>query len=182
MNKYQKKEEERRKRKIKNLVKRWTLLGIFLMLIIVIIIFINLNKKEENDKTSKVEKKQEEQDVLDSEIAETSASEIDSKITDWELILINKENKLPENYQFELEDVEYAHKVDSRIADSLRKMLSDARNQGLNPLVVSSYRTHSMQQTLYNNKIKEFRKLGYSQKVSEEKASYWVAIPRDKRT
>lgn len=178
MNKFQKKEEERRKRRLKQLIKQRITLSLLLILLISIPIIIYENKDKQNDNQLKAIEKQEDENILIVDTAEANSPEIDSKITDWELILVNKDNKLPKNYEVELKDVEYVpHKVDKRIVESLKKMLSDARKQGLNPLVISSYRSHEFQQTLYNNKIKEFRELGYSKKVAEEKASYWVAIP-----
>lgn len=179
MNKFQKKEEERRKRRQNQLIKQKIFLILFFLALISIpTIIMYKNKDKQNDNKIIEAEKKEEKNILIADITETNSSEIDSKITDWELILVNKDNKLPENYEVKLEYIEYEpHKVDEKIVGSLKKMLSDARKEGLNPLIISSYRTHEFQQTLYNNKIKEFKKLGYSKKVAEEKASYWVAIP-----
>ena len=103
--------------------------------------------------------------------------DIDSHTSDWELLLVNKNHKIPEGYALELEEVEVNHKVDKRIAKALNQMLSDARKEGLSPIICSSYRTNEKQSQLYNNKIKEYRRLGYSRDEAEELASYWVAIP-----
>ena len=103
--------------------------------------------------------------------------DIDSHTSDWELLLVNKNHKIPEGYALELEEVEVNHKVDKRIAKALNQMLSDARKEGLSPIICSSYRTNEKQSQLYNNKIKEYRRLGYSRDKAEELASYWVAIP-----
>ena len=95
----------------------------------------------------------------------------------WQLLLVNKNNKIPENFDVELESVEKNHKVDKRIASSLKQMLSDARNQGLSPVICSSYRTNSKQTQLFNNKVKQYTDFGYSNSEAEELASYWVTIP-----
>ena len=103
--------------------------------------------------------------------------DIDSNTSDWELLLVNKNHKIPEGYSVELEEVEDGHQVDKRIAESLKQMLADARKEGLSPLICSSYRTNAKQQKLYNNKVKEYKRWGYNSEEAEEFASYWVAIP-----
>lgn len=103
--------------------------------------------------------------------------DIDSSTSDWELLLVNKNHKVPEGYSMELEEVETVHKVDKRITVALNQMLNDARKQGLSPIICSSYRTNAKQKQLYNNKTKEYKRLGYNNAEAEELASYWVAIP-----
>ena len=103
--------------------------------------------------------------------------DIESNTFDWELLLVNKNHKIPENYSMELEEVEFAHKVDKRIVEPLKQMLADARKEGLSPIICSSYRTNDKQKQLYNSKTMEYRREGYSLEDAEEMASYWVAIP-----
>ena len=103
--------------------------------------------------------------------------DIDSSTSDWELLLVNKNHKIPEGYIVELEEVEVGHQVDKRIAESLKQMLTDARKEGLSPIICSSYRTNEKQQKLYNNKVREYKRWGYNSEEAEEFASYWVAIP-----
>ena len=103
--------------------------------------------------------------------------DIESHTSDWELLLVNKNHKIPENYSMELEEVEFAHKVDKRIVEPLKQMLADARKEGLSPIICSSYRTNDKQKQLYNSKTMEYRREGYSLEDAEEMASYWVAIP-----
>ena len=108
---------------------------------------------------------------------EENKKDIDSNTSDWELLLVNKNHKVPDGYSVELEEVESTHKVDKRIADSLEQMLTDARKEGLSPIICSSYRTNAKQQKLYNNKVTEYRRWGYGSEEAKELASYWVAIP-----
>ena len=115
---------------------------------------------------------------INKENKEEKNKDIDSSTTDWELLLVNKNNKIPDGYAVDLEEVENTiHKVDNRIEKKLEEMLNDARKAGLEPLICSSYRTTSKQTQLYNNKVKQYRNLGYDKEKSEELASYWVAIP-----
>lgn len=108
---------------------------------------------------------------------EVQKEEIQVSSTDWNLILVNKNNKIPEEYNVELQEVEDNHMVDKRIVDNLKNMLQDARKQGLDPIICSSYRTNSKQVQLYNNKVREYKRQGYNSQKAEELASFWVAIP-----
>ena len=110
-------------------------------------------------------------------IEEENKRDIDSHTSDWELLLVNKNHKVPEGYTVELEEVENVHQVDKRIAEFLKQMLSDARKEGLSPIICSSYRTNAKQQKLYNNKVREYKRWECSSEEAEELASYWVAIP-----
>ena len=44
----------------------------------------------------------------------------------WNLILVNKNNYIPKNYEFELTELSNGEKVDSRIYHSLQKMFDAA--------------------------------------------------------
>jgi len=112
------------------------------------------------------------------EVQEKPKPEIDSKITDWNLILVNKNNKIPDNYKFQLTEIERGNKVDIRIESAITQMLADARKEGLEPFICSSYRPSETQQKLYNRKVNQYRKLGYTKEHAEIEASNWVAIPR----
>lgn len=103
--------------------------------------------------------------------------DINSTTSDWELLLVNKNHKVPKGYTVELEEIETVHQVDKRIVEPLKQMLADARKEGLLPLICSSYRTNAKQQKLYNNKVREYERWGCGSEEAKEFASYWVAIP-----
>lgn len=104
------------------------------------------------------------------------SSETDAE---WNLTLVNKWNPLPENYAVNLVKIDGGEEVDQRIYQPLMKMLEAAResNLGQLPKVVSGYRTQDKQQELYDEKIQEYRKQGYSEEESAEQAAQWVAVP-----
>lgn len=173
MDKITKKKEMMRARRRKQRIKR-RIISISLLTILVTTITVSIANSKKDKKTVEISSTN---TTENEEIIEVSKPEIDSKITDWELILVNKDNKLPEDYKVEVETVEYTHKIDIRVADALRQMLKDARSEGLHPILASSYRTHETQQTLYKNKVTQYKNMGYAQNIAEEKASFWVAIP-----
>ncbi len=143
----------------------------------IIILIIQISKTKQVTATS-VENNVEPKNEVLSVTLEPEKPEIDSKVTDWDLILVNKDNKIPEDYQFELQTIEKGNQVDSRIVQAITQMLADARSAGLNPYICSSYRTPETQVDLYNKKVKQYKALGYPQQQAEIEASYWVTYPR----
>lgn len=97
----------------------------------------------------------------------------------WNLMLVNKDNAIPDNYDVNLVEVEGGERVDERIYEPLMEMLNAARegNWGELPMVVSGYRTQEKQQSLYDEKIAKLKKEGYSDSEAVKQAEQWVAVP-----
>lgn len=111
---------------------------------------------------------------------QNGAEPLEMRSTDtlWYLTLVNSRNPLPENYMehpIDLVDVPGGEQVDERIYEPLMEMLDDADK--LEPVVVSGYRTPEKQQRLYDDKIKEYKKQGYSESEAATLAQQWVAEP-----
>jgi len=96
---------------------------------------------------------------------------------DWQLILVNPWNVIPEDYDISLVEISAGHAVDERCAAALQQMLDDCRAAGLSPLICSSYRALEKQEQLYNEKINELTSQGYSLKDAREEAGRHVAVP-----
>lgn len=95
----------------------------------------------------------------------------------WNLILINKDNYIPENYEVTLLRLSNGQKVDERIYPDLQRMFDDARADGIALYVVQGYRTEQEQQQMLDNKIKEYKNLGKSTEEAKALAEQWVAVP-----
>lgn len=97
----------------------------------------------------------------------------------WNIMLVNKDNPIPDNYHVNLVEAEGGERVDQRIYEPLMEMLEAARegNWGELPMVVSGYRTQEKQQNLFDEKIAEFKKEGYSDSEAVKQAEQWVAMP-----
>jgi len=95
------------------------------------------------------------------------------------IILVNYNNPIPEGYvdDIELTEVEYGHKLEKTAALNLKAMLKDARAAGLNPVIVSSFRTNKKQQTLHTNQINRQIGYGYSRETAADMARRVVAYP-----
>ena len=96
---------------------------------------------------------------------------------DWQLLLVNPWNEIPEDYEVTLKTLPDGNKVDEKAFDGLSAMLEACREAGLQPKICSSYRTQSKQTYLYNNKIARLRNAGYSRAAAEAEAGRWVARP-----
>lgn len=105
----------------------------------------------------------------------TSKPEVNK--TQWNLILVNQWNLIPENYEVNVKYLDNGHAVDERAYDDLQDMLDDCREDGLSPVICSSYRSMEKQKQLYNNKISEYISYGCSEDEAEKKAGTLVAVP-----
>ena len=100
-----------------------------------------------------------------------------SKYTDKELILVNPWHLLPEAFEADLEYVEYGHRIDECAAEDLREMLADCRAEGNAPLICSSFRERTKQETLFENDVRRFMYRGYSEEDAREETAKNVAVP-----
>ena len=96
---------------------------------------------------------------------------------EWNLILVDRNHYIPDNYQVELTELANGKKVDSRIYPELQQMFNDARAEGLALFVREGYRTTEEQQKIMDEKINEYEKQGYSAKEAKKRAEKYVAIP-----
>ncbi len=95
--------------------------------------------------------------------------------TPWYLTLVNGKNPLPINFECPITEMENElmsdgrpAMVDERIVEYLQAMLSDARKEGLIPIITSSFRTYDDQQRIMDDYIATY---------GEEEAKKWVAVP-----
>ena len=96
---------------------------------------------------------------------------------EWNLIVVNRWNELPEDYDVELTELSNGQMVDSRIYPYLQEMCDAARTEGVYPVVREGYRTAEEQQEILDDKIQNYINQGYSQVKAERTAKEWVALP-----
>lgn len=161
MGKYEKQHNIRRKRKNSF----WTVVTFFAALFAVgILIWCGIGPKElmelHKQTTSKFDTEKETQ-------------------TPWNLVLVNRDNPIPEDWEVELVEISDGQMVDARIYDPLMEMFEAARsvNLGQLPNVESGYRSKEKQQNLYDQKLSEFLKEGYSEKEAKNLTEQWVSVP-----
>ena len=96
---------------------------------------------------------------------------------DWCLILVNAEHPLPEGYDPEVVLIENDQSADVRCSDALLKMLTDCRLEGLNPLVISGFREHELQELYFQNMTDMYLGAGEDLETAQKHAGESVAVP-----
>ena len=89
--------------------------------------------------------------------AKKPAEPVFPEAEDWQLLLVNPWNPLPEDFRETL---------------ALKSLPN-----GLHPLVCSAYRTQATQTRLHNNKIARLLAAGYPEEEAAAEAARWVAAP-----
>lgn len=97
--------------------------------------------------------------------------------SEWNLILVNPWNSLPDNYSVTLTQLKNGQSVDERCYPDLQEMMDACRAAGLSPVICSSYRTQEYQEGLFNNQVENLVAQGYSRAEAEKEAGTVVAVP-----
>lgn len=125
------------------------------------------SKAEDNSKVNLLEQpkiQMVEPEVAVKEEMQTTASVeeavIDNDTLPWNLILINDDYPVSENYEANLVYVE-GKQVDERIAESLKAMLEAARAAGMKCKICSAYRTSQKQESLVEKDVAKYKARGY---------------------
>lgn len=93
------------------------------------------------------------------------------------MILVNRDNPMPEGLEPVLVDIGGGDSVDARCYDDLMLMLADCRAAGLEPVICSAYRTQDYQVQLYENKIDRLLDEGVTAELAPALAMTVVALP-----
>lgn len=143
------------------------MLSIIILLIIIITLIISgsINKKGKELK--------EKQNSIDISTPNNNleSKEVQNKkeITDWRLTLVNIDNVLPEDYQFELVDIDEYRQFDARAIDELKNMIEAERKSGASGIwVQSGYRSIEYQKEVFDRQVQEYKNQGKTQKEAEE--------------
>lgn len=94
--------------------------------------------------------------------------ERENKNLEWNLTLVNSENKLPDDYIIELANIDKYRQFDSRAITYLRDMMATMKKDGIKDIwIQSSYRSIEHQTELYENKTNEYMNIGYSREEAQ---------------
>lgn len=154
--------------------KFYTLLILLILLIILPLIIIYIANAMED--SIKVTGRGMGEDTTVKHQDKTDLSLLDVR-EDWMLTLVNRENPLLDSYFPKLEKLQNGLEFDARAIDQLNLMLSDARAQGLSPVVCSAYRSIEYQQKLYENQVNKEISKGLNRQEAEIEASKTIAYP-----
>jgi len=106
-------------------------------------------------------------------------TEVDNSLLPWYLKLVNRYNFLDYHFYPQLMylGVGGGHRFDMRAYRALLNMLESARAEGLDPIIVSSFRSVSRQTYLFNRQVGRHVDAGYSEDDAFEAARRVVAYP-----
>lgn len=119
-------------------------------------------------------------------LSETDLPEDDFKISenfskdDWQLILINKQHFIPDDYTFPKGNIKTLNGIkqcDARILDDYNAMLSAAEEDGVFLKACSPYRDLARQQELFDEKMTYYMRQGFSYVESFQLSSRRVTYP-----
>lgn len=101
---------------------------------------------------------------------------------DWRLILVNKQNSIPEGYEQEvplgkINTMKGVMHCDERIIDDLLAMIQAAREDGVTLQICSPYRDLAYQEKLFERKIEFFMGKGLSYMEAYQRGSQVVTVP-----
>ena len=113
----------------------------------------------------------------DHDYSEEIEVNMDFDPSDWKLILINKQNSIPEDYEFKLGTLAGTMQCDERVIDYVKDMVAAAKNDGVNLVVRSPYRTLDRQTYLFSRKITNYMNKGMSYVDAYRLASEAVTVP-----
>ncbi len=96
---------------------------------------------------------------------------------DWNLILVNKQHPIPDDYEMELGNINGSMQCDKRIIGNLFNMFQSAAADGVTLIVCSPFRTHSHQVELFDRKIDRYMSTGLTYMDAYTCAAQAVTVP-----
>ena len=141
------------------------------------------NQKESTENNQKTQGKvpknetQEAKTQKETTQQEKLAAEFAKEKQEWYLRLANVDHPLPEDFTVETQEVQNGYKLDSRIAAQAKEMIEAARQDGVELLVCSAYRSIEKQTNLFNKMKQDYLAQGYSEEQAYAKTATAIAIP-----
>lgn len=110
----------------------------------------------------------------------TSTSSINSSDSYYESsmpLLVNPDHLMPDDYSPTVVSVGGNYKLESKAAAAWQDMQAAASRDGVSLWIISAYRTLERQTELYQEKVEEYKNLGYNKGDAKIEAGKWVAVP-----
>ena len=99
--------------------------------------------------------------------------------TPWYLVLVNRDNPVPEDWTVEPVEMPNGQIVDTRIYEPLMELFEAAKEINLDvlPNVERGYRSAETQQAIFERRVAEYREQGWSESGARAETEKWVALP-----
>lgn len=130
---------------------------------------LNFENESEDSKDNDKQDQSLSDDTSEAENIDSDESVIKFDPNDWKLILVNKQNYIPEDYEPDLAAINGSLQADRRIIGDIYDMLNAASKDGVNLMICSAYRSKDRQTSLFNNKMNKLlgKKMSYLEAYKE---------------
>ena len=118
-----------------------------------------------------------EENEMETEADAEEPAEISFDRNDWNILLVNKQHPIPDDYTFTLGTISGSMQCDERIIAPLFDILKAARADGVNLIICSPYRDIDRQTMLFSNKVNRYMGGGMSYMDAYNLASQAVTVP-----
>lgn len=96
---------------------------------------------------------------------------------DWKLMLVNRDNPLPEGYEIATRRIQNGLSVDERIYEPLMDMLRAGNQDGCSLIVCSAYRSYDRQTEIYVSDVAKYQGRGLTYEEACQKTEETLSIP-----
>lgn len=137
---------------------------------------VQQEEKEEapvESSSQKEEQGQSSQGTKQQQLAEEFAKEKE----EYYLLLANAENPLPQDWSIQTEEVQNGYEMDKRAAPAMREMIQAAKEDGVELMLCSAYRSVEKQQQLFDRSQQAYMAQGMSEEEAYAKTATETAIP-----
>ncbi|MFY9901622.1 MAG: M15 family metallopeptidase [Trichococcus sp.] len=97
--------------------------------------------------------------------------------TDWNLVLVNRENQLAGEIAMELYLTESGYQIDGRIKDAYLALMEAGKAAGMDFTMISGYRSIEQQQSNYDVNYQNYLASGFSEEEARAKTEEYIALP-----
>lgn len=100
-----------------------------------------------------------------------------SSLEDWNLVLVNPDQGLADNFEVNLEEVDNEQRIDERIVKAWTNWKEAASEAGHSLFLASAYRDVERQRNNFNRKVNLYLDEGLSEEEAKEKAKEYLTEP-----
>ena len=138
---------------------------------------IQQEEKEEAPVESSSQKEEEQEQSSQKTKQQQLAEEFAKEKEEYYLLLANAENPLPQDWSIQTEEVQNGYEMDKRAAPAMREMIQAAKEDGVELMLCSAYRSVEKQQQLFDRSQQAYMAQGMSEEEAYAKTATETAIP-----
>jgi len=138
---------------------------------------IQQEEKEEAPVESSSQKEEEQEQSSQETKQQQLAEEFAKEKEEYYLLLANAENPLPQDWSIQTEEVQNGYEMDKRAAPAMREMIQAAKEDGVELMLCSAYRSVKKQQQLFDRSQQAYMAQGMSEEEAYAKTATETAIP-----